>query len=316
MSKEYKHLFGPVPSRRLGLSLGVDIVPFKVCTFDCVYCQVGRTTDKTVERKEYVPVDEVISELKNKVAEGLKADYITLSGSGEPTLNSSLGELIDKIKKVTDIPVAVITNGSLLYDPEVRDQCCKADLVLPSLDAADAEGFEKVNRPADGITIEKVIDGLVDFSKMYSGQIWLEVFIVVSANTNDEQIKFLKNAIEKINPNKIQINTAVRPTADMDVKRADYQLLQNIADIFGPRAEIIADYSAERIKTAVTDNPDNAREMETLLSMLKRRPCSLEDICASLGMVRNQAVKYITILQQKGQIEPQDRQGVIYYKAT
>ena len=132
MSEKRSYLFGPVASRRLGLSLGVDIIPFKTCTLDCLYCQIGRTTEKTSRRSDFVPIEEVLAELKQRLAEGLEADYITLSGSGEPTLHLRIGELIDGIKGITDIPVAIITNGTLLHDENVRKDCCKADLVVPS----------------------------------------------------------------------------------------------------------------------------------------------------------------------------------------
>ena len=141
MNKERKYLYGPVPSRRLGRSLGVDIVPAKVCTLDCIYCQVGRTTNTTIERKEYLPAKLIIDELSYALSQGLEADYITLAGSGEPTLNSQLGKIIDEIKKITDIPVAIVTNGTLLYMQDVRDDCAKADVVLPSLDAGDEKLF-------------------------------------------------------------------------------------------------------------------------------------------------------------------------------
>jgi len=178
VAEEKKYLYGPVPSRRLGLSLGVDIVPFKVCTLDCVYCQLGRASRKTIERREYVPVKAVLAELKERLAQGVKADFITISGSGEPTLNSQLGELIDGIKKITDIPVAILTNGTLLYRQNVRADCAKADVVLPSLDAGDEQTFQKMNRPYSGLSIEKLIEGLLAFRNEFAGEFVLEVFFV------------------------------------------------------------------------------------------------------------------------------------------
>ncbi|MHC4423584.1 MAG: radical SAM protein, partial [Planctomycetota bacterium] len=188
MAEEKKYVFGPVPSRRLGRSLGVDIVPFKVCTLDCVYCQLGSTINKTIERKEYIPIEPVLAELKDRLDGGLQADFITVSGSGEPTLNSRLGELIDGIKKITDIPVAILTNGTLLYRGDVRADCAKADVVVPSLDAGDEETFRKINHPCSDISIEKLVSGLCAFRKEFAGQIWLEVFLAEDLNTNAEQI--------------------------------------------------------------------------------------------------------------------------------
>ncbi|NQT19895.1 MAG: radical SAM protein, partial [Planctomycetes bacterium] len=154
-----KYIFGPVPSRRLGRSLGVDVVPLKTCSYDCIYCQLGNTTCKTVERKEWVPLDDVVLELKDRLSS--RPDYITLSGSGEPTLYSRVAELIDRIKVMTDVPVAVLTNGSLLWQEEVRRQLMKADLVIPSLDAGDEVMFRLVNRPHEDVSFERMLAGLV-----------------------------------------------------------------------------------------------------------------------------------------------------------
>ena len=175
MHIKQEHIFGPVPSRRLGRSLGVDLVPFKTCTYDCIYCQLGRTINKTIQRKEWVPIDNVINQLKGKLKS--KPDYITLSGSGEPTLFLRLEELIARIKSITDIPVAVLTNGSLLWLPEVRKALKSADMVVPSLDAGSSQIFQYVNRPHSDITFSKMLDGLVKFRDEYNGKYWLEVFV-------------------------------------------------------------------------------------------------------------------------------------------
>jgi wyosine [tRNA(Phe)-imidazoG37] synthetase (radical SAM superfamily) len=188
-SREMQHIFGPVPSRRLGRSLGVDLVPFKTCTYDCIYCQLGRTTNKTVQRKEWVPIDIIINQLKAKIDS--KPDYITLSGSGEPTLYLRLEELIFKIKDVTDIPVAVLTNGSLLWLPEVRNALKTADMVVPSLDAGSSRIFQYVNRPHPDITFNRMLQGLVDFRKDYSGKYWLEVFLLAGVTTLEAEVNIL-----------------------------------------------------------------------------------------------------------------------------
>jgi len=319
-----QYLYGPVPSRRLGLSLGVDIVPFKVCTLDCVYCQLGRTTQKSIERKEFVAVKDVLSELKKRIAKGLTADYITFSGSGEPTLNSRLGKLISEVKKITTIPVAVLTNGTLFYRPDVRDDCSNADLIIPSLDAGDQKTFEKINRPHPDINIEKVISGLCELRKQFAGQIWLEVFLVDSINTEAQQLSSIKRAVELICPDKIQLNTAVRPTADASVKPPDTRRLRDIADFFGPKCEIIADMAKlplpdsgdkDTAEKSAQFSADDTRAMETVLSMLKRRPCSLDDISSSLGIHHNQAVKYLTCLEQSRLISSERKNGIIFYKA-
>lgn len=305
-----KYLYGPVPSRRLGRSLGVDIVPFKACTLDCVYCQLGRTTNKTIERKEYVAVEAVLAELKARLAEGLQADFITVSGSGEPTLNSRLGELIDGIKRITDIPVAILTNGTLLYRENVRAGCAKADVVVPSLDAGDEEAFQKINRPHSDISIEKLIDGLCAFRDEFAGQIWLEVFFVEGLNTDVEQIGKIRDAIGRIRPDKVQLNTAVRPTAEAVVERLSADRLEAIAEELGQNCEAVADFSPSRQAGAVKT------KAEDVLSMLERRPCSLNDICSAMGIHRNEALKYITHLQQQGVIISTEKDGTTFFKAN
>ena len=310
MAEEKKYLYGPVPSRRLGLSLGVDIVPFKVCTLDCIYCQLGRTSQKTIERKDYVPVEAVLAELRDKLDEGLEADFITISGSGEPTLNSRLGELIEGIKKITNIPVAILTNGTLLYKQDVRADCARADVVLPSLDAGDEQTFQRINRPHSGLSIEKLISGLCAFRNEFAGRIWLEVFFIEGFNTDTGQIARIKDAINRIRPDKIQLNTAVRPTAEPGIKSLNAEKLQAIAKELGEKCEVVADFSPAR------PGGNIECKAEDLLSMLKRRPCSLSDICSALGIGRNEALKYIAHLQQQGVLDSEKKDGVIFFKAN
>jgi wyosine [tRNA(Phe)-imidazoG37] synthetase (radical SAM superfamily) len=307
VAKEKKYLYGPVLSRRLGRSLGIDIVPFKVCTLDCVYCQLGRTTEKTLRRGDFVPVEVVLAELKDKLAEGLEADFISISGSGEPTLNSRLGELIVGIKKITDIPVAILTNGTLLYRQGVRADCAKADVVLPSLDAGDEQTFQRINRPHSGLSLERLISGLCAFRKEFTGQIWLEVFLIDGFNTDNEQIAKIRDAIDRIHPDKVQLNTAVRPTAEPGIKRLNAEKLHTIAEKLGEKCEVIADFSPARHAGHIED------KREDLLSMLKRRPCSLSDICSVLGISRNEALKYIALLQQQGVLDSEERDGIIFF---
>jgi len=310
VSGKKKYFYGPVPSRRLGRSYGVDIVPFKVCTLDCVYCQLGKTTEKTIKRRDYGPIEPILAELRETLAEGLEADFITIAGSGEPTLNSRLGELIDGIKKITDIPVAVLTNGTLLYKEDVRADCAKADVVIPSLDAGDEQTFQKVNRPHKDISIENLISGLCTFRDEFAGQIWLEVFFAEGLNTGTEQIAKIKNAIELIRPDKVQLNTAVRPTAEADIKRLDAEKLQAIAARIGPKCEVVADFSLSHHGRGLEN------KAEDVLSILKRRPCSLNDICSGLGIGRNEALKYVTGLQHKGIIHSEKKDGRIFFKVN
>jgi wyosine [tRNA(Phe)-imidazoG37] synthetase (radical SAM superfamily) len=310
MTEGKKYLYGPVPSRRLGLSLGIDIVPLKSCTLDCVYCQLGKTTDKTIERKDYVPIKAVLAELKDKLNEGLKADFITISGSGEPTLHLRLGELIEGIKKITDIPVAVMTNGTLLYRQDVRTDCAKADVVVPSLDAGDANTFRKVNRPHKDISIEKLVDGLCKFRKEFSGQIWLEVFLIEGLNTDTAEIDKIKGLIERIGPDKVQLNTAVRPTAEPSVKKVSAEKLGTIASRIGQGCEVVADFLSRHTRKHIDS------KAEDILSMLKRRPCSLNDICSGLSIHPDEALKYITELREQGAINSEEKTGKIFFTAS
>jgi wyosine [tRNA(Phe)-imidazoG37] synthetase (radical SAM superfamily) len=313
MAEEKKYVFGPVPSRRLGRSLGVDIVPFKVCTLDCVYCQLGSTINKTIERKEYIPIEPVLAELKDRLDGGLQADFITVSGSGEPTLNSRLGELIDGIKKITDIPVAILTNGTLLYRGDVRADCAKADVVVPSLDAGDEETFRKINHPCSDISIEKLVSGLCAFRKEFAGQIWLEVFLAEDLNTNAEQITKLDELIKRIRPDKVQLNTAVRPTAEAGVKKFDDEKLQTIADQLGEGCEVVTDSLPSRHGRHIDGRETTP---EDVLSMLKRRPCSLNDICSALGLHHNEALKYVGRFQRQGLIGSEQKDGTTFFKAN
>ena len=307
MAEGKKYLYGPVPSRRLGRSLGIDVVPFKLCTLDCVYCQLGKTTRKTLQRGDLVPVEEILAELKDRLAEGLEADFLTIGGSGEPTLHSRLGELIDGIKKITDIPVAILTNGTLLYKQDVRADCAKADVVLPSLDAGDEQAFQRINRPQSELTFEKLISGLCAFRDDFPGQIWLEVFLIDGFNTDNQQIAKIKDAIDRTRPDKVQLNTAVRPTADPGIKALAPEKLRAIAEALGQNCEVIADFSTVR------HGGNFEAGTEDVFSMLKRRPCSLSDICSALGISRNEALKYIALLQQQGSIDSKKKNGVIFF---
>lgn len=305
------------------MSCGIDIVPLKICTLDCIYCQLGKTALTTTERKVYLPIEPVLAELKEALSEGLEADYITLAGSGEPTLNSRLGELIDGIKKLTNIPVAILTNGTLLYRKDVRADCSKADVVMPSLDAGDEKTFQRINRPNGVISIEKLISGLCTFRKEYSGQIWLEIFIVEGINTEAEQIANIKKTIELINPDKVHLNTAVRPTADPDIARLSPEKLKEIASQFGSKCEVVADFfqihscklnSSKSEDTSESESLINSRG-ESLLSMLKRRPCSLNDISSGLDISLDEAQKHLNDLKQRGFIQSEDKDGTVFFKS-
>ncbi len=301
------YVFGPVPSRRLGRSLGVDLVPFKTCSYDCIYCQLGRTTCKTVERREWVPMDTVIEDLQAKLA--LKPDWITLSGSGEPTLYSRLDELIDRIHSITKVPVAVLTNGSLLWKTEVRAQLLNSDLVIPSLDAGSQTVFDAMNRPAPEITFAKMLEGLVRFRREFKNQYWLEVFFLEGINTSQSQVREMADCAKQIQPDRIQLNTATRPPAEKYAVQVSKTRLSEIAVQFSPAAEIIADYRGVHAQT------DFTVQKQTILEMLRRRPCTLDDVAEGLGIHRNEAIKYIEELKTGGLLDARESGGRTFYSA-
>lgn len=238
-----KYLYGPVKSRRLGLSLGVSLTPYKSCSFDCVYCQLGKTTNLTVKRKEYINIGEILRELKFWFAENAlqakRLNYVTFSGMGEPTLNTKIGELISGIKKFTPVSVAVITNSSCLIDFSVRQAIKEADLIVPSLDAASQSVFKKIDRPEKQIKINSIIDSLVSLRKEFTGKIWLEVMLIKGVNDDLAEIKKIKKAIDRIKPDKIQLNSPVRKTAEPGIFPVDENKLQEIKKLFGEKCEIV-----------------------------------------------------------------------------
>ena len=308
MTPVSRYVFGPVASRRLGRSLGVDVVPAKVCTLDCVYCEIGRTTTKTVERRPYVPIEEVLAEVQARLDQGVQADTITITGSGEPTLNSQLGQIIDRIKGISAIPVALITNGTLFCRQDVRYDAARADLVMPTLDAADQSTFEAIHRPHSEITIETVVEGLVAFRSQYKGPIWLEVFLIADVNTSDDHIQRLKTLIARVRPDKVQINTAVRPTADPDVRRPSAAQLRAIALRIGPQCEVIAD--APRLP----GTPDSGVRPQDILALLRRRPCTLSQLCSGLGVTPDEVAPHVEVLVQTRRIIAEVDEGEVVYR--
>ncbi|MCX7804327.1 MAG: radical SAM protein [Planctomycetota bacterium] len=244
-----KIVFGPVPSRRLGMSLGVDLVPFKTCGYSCIYCQLGITPSPTLERREYVPPREAIEAVRAALSGGLKPDYITLSGSGEPTLHSRIGDVIHGLKDLGAAPVAVLTSGALLWMPEVRRDLAEADVVLPTLAAGDETVFRRMHCPAQGLDFRRVVEGMEAFRREYCGQIWLEVFLVAGLNTTEDQIEKMCRMAERIAPDKVQLNTAVRPPAEKGVTAPTMAELEQIRAAFGPAAEIIAEFGGRKTQT-------------------------------------------------------------------
>jgi wyosine [tRNA(Phe)-imidazoG37] synthetase (radical SAM superfamily) len=305
-AKSERYIFGPVPSRRLGKSLGIDVVPFKTCTFDCIYCQLGRTTNKTAERKEWVPFEEVLKELRNKLA--LEPDYITIGGSGEPTLYSRIGDMIDEIHGMTEIPVAVITNGSLLWDSLVRNDLSKADVVMPSLDVGTEGLLQAVNRPHPSIHFDWLVEGLIAFRREFRGLYWLEVLLLSGYTAYESEVRKIAKAVAKIKPDEVHLNTCVRPAVEEYAHMVNREKLVELADLFSPPAEVIVE--PEQGPTRKLSSADS----QAVLQLLKRRPCTTQDIAAGLGMHPAEVAKDIEILIRDGLVDARkgDRETVHY----
>ncbi len=307
--KSYRYLYGPVPSRRLGRSLGIDLVPHKICTYDCIYCQIGKTTRKTLLRKEYVPAKEVLEEVKTfLLEESSSLDYLSLSGSGEPTLHSKIRSIIKGIKEMSTIPVAVITNGSLLCEREVREDLLQADVLLPSLDAVSPEIFMKINRSHKRLSIERVIEGMVEFRKIYKGKIWLEILFCKGINDDKSELLKMKKVVEQIQPDRIHLNTVVRPPSEKWAVPLSQMEIEEIRAFFGEKASIISEF--DRHPSSVI-----GREIkEEIMKILRRRPLSLSDLSKGMGIPQSELDKYIKPLLQEEKIQIREFQDSIYYE--
>jgi len=307
----YKYLFGPVPSRRLGMSLGVDLVPKKVCSLDCVYCEVGKTTKLTLERMEYINIHKIKNELTEYFKTQPDPDYITFSGSGEPTLNIYIGEILQFIKKIKPgIPIAVLTNGTLLFDKNVREALLLADVVLPSLDSATEDVFQKINRPVKTLRIDKYIQGLVDFRKEFKGEIWLEIFVLPGFNDAENELAALNKVILKIKPESVQLNTLDRPGTLPNLKAATREELQRVIDFWQlSQVKIIAASAGRKKIPSYRTDTENA-----IIETITRRPCTLNDLTIILGVHIHEINKYLDVLEAEQKIETVEQERGTFYQ--
>ena len=305
----YKHLFGPVPSRRLGMSLGVDLVPHKICSLNCVYCECGRTTNLTVERKEYVPIDKVLAELEHYFKNNPAPDYITFSGAGEPTLNSRLGEVVKFIKENSKVSIALLTNATLLSNSKLITEISDIDLILPSLDAVSPKVFAKINRHNKTLKINEIINSLVKFKKHFKGKMWLEILILPNYNNSDAELVKLKEVIQKIEPDKIQLNTLDRPGAISDLKACSKEELEEIKEFWNlPDVEIIAKVVNR------TEIKSYRKDVESaILETIARRPCTVKDLSDILGKHINEINKYLDVLDEKNKIKTVEQERGVFY---
>ncbi|MCP4150066.1 MAG: radical SAM protein [bacterium] len=293
-----KHVFGPVPSRRLGISLGVDIIPFKTCTLDCIYCECGKSTDLTVLRKTFVDPAIILDEIEAVLKENKHIDHITFSGAGEPTLHKDIGDIIRGIKKLTPAPIAVLTNATLFYLEDVRRDLAGADLVLPSLDAVSPAVFAKINRPHESLDKQKIIEGLITFSQEFKGKMWLEVFIARDVNDCQEELDKIYSVIKKINPDRVQLNSLDRPPAYENVLPLKRESLESIRDLWKELPVEIVKRTGKREEIAsFSKNLEN-----NILNTISRRPLTADDLMSLTGKNRLELFEYIDILEKEKKI--------------
>ncbi len=307
----FKFIFGPVPSRRLGMSLGVDLVPRKVCSLDCVYCEVGTTTKLTTDRMEYVPYDKVVNELTEYLENNPSPDFVTFSGYGEPLLNSRIGDVLKFLKdNYPQLKIAILTNGTLLSDINIRAEIMDADVVLPSIDAATDQIFKKLNRPEKHLKVEKHIEGLIEFSKEFKGQIWLEVFILPGYNDSNNELCALKKAIHQINPTSVQLNTLDRPGAIEGLHPATPEQLEYVKEILDfEHTTIVAAAATRKTAKAYRDDKESA-----ILETIARRPCTVHDLRDIMGLHINEINKYLDVLEANGKITTEFGERGMFYR--
>ncbi len=307
----YKRLFGPVLSRRMGISLGVDVVPAKKCPLDCIYCESGKTTELTTERKLFYPPEEIIAELKTYLSTNPTLDYITFSGAGEPTLYLGLGKILVFLKsEFPQYKTALITNSLLLSDVTLREELLSLNLIVPSIDAADEETFIKINRPVETINLADSLNGLILFCNKFTGKIWIEIFIIPGINDSIESISRIKEWTDKINGEKIQINSLDRPGTESNLKKADFDTLFKVKEFFGAKAEIVV-RKETRASLQILDN--NNLEL-LILNTISIRPMTVVDILSLTNLNTSELNKLLSILVDENKIKPTLVGDSIFYK--
>jgi wyosine [tRNA(Phe)-imidazoG37] synthetase (radical SAM superfamily) len=311
----YTHLFGPVHSRRLGRSLGIDLVPVKTCSFDCVYCECGHTTRETIERQDFFPIQEVLKELQHYLSFSPELDFITFSGSGEPTLSTSIGEVIRFLKQFFPCyRVAVLTNGSLLWRADVREELLPADFILPTLSSVFDDTFRKIQRPASGIQVKQVLEGLERFREEYTGEIWLEIFIIPGINTSQRELDGLRAAIGKISPDRVHLNTLDRPGTEDWVRPASPEELERIRKTLGLSGVKAIEPIGYELTAGATMNGEWTEAVAMVHELIRRRPCTFDDISASTGLSRREILKILREIQINSKIEEKrEERGIFFF---
>ncbi len=307
--KEYRYVYGPVPSRRMGISLGVSPIPQKICNYSCIYCQLGRTLKMSNKKEEFYPVKDILSEVADYLEGNPYIDVVTIVGEGEPTLYALLQELLIGLKKLTKKPLAAITNGALLTDLAVRKSLSYADIVLPSLDAYDEDSFKKINRPFGKISFKEAYKGIKSFSQEFKGQLWLEVMLMDGINDDNESLFKLKELIGGIKYDRLYINTPVRPPAESDVRESTPQRMEKAVDMLGGIAINLA--ASKGFYSGVKD------DYEAILSIIKRHPMNQHEI---IGFLEERKFKNKDLIFEKlasnDDVEKVDYKGYITYRGV
>jgi wyosine [tRNA(Phe)-imidazoG37] synthetase (radical SAM superfamily) len=305
-----RFIYGPVPSRRLGFSLGVDVLPLKTCSMNCIYCQLGHTPRTTARRKEYLPEAEILAQVRRTLQSGQRIDAITFSGSGEPSLHSGIGRMIRAIKKMTDVPVVVLTNSSCLTSARARRDLAAADIVVPSLDAATPAVFRRISRPHSSLSVERIISGLAAFRREFRGKIWLEIMLVKGVNDGNAHLGKLKEAIARIDPDRVQLNTVVRPPAETFARPLSLGELRKIREFLGKKAEIIAGFKKG-------PRPRRMKNIgAAIVATARRRPVTAKDLSLSLAASVVEISARASRLVKQGRLNRVIHKGMEYYEAS
>ena len=308
-----KYVFGPVPSRRLGKSLGIDPIPLKTCNWNCVYCQLGRTRPLTYKRQEYFPRHEIIAEVEQAIAAHKtgEIDWLTFVGSGETTLHAGIGWLIRQVKSLTTLPVAVITNGSLLYLPEVRFELSPADAVLPSLDASNIKLYRKINRPHPEARFNRLVDGLAAFRKEYQGKLWIEVMLVQGLNDTPDALSEIAGLLKTIKPDEVHILQPDRPPTEIWVHPADEQGLLNARTILGDIARVV------QPAIGLFDLNGSKSLVDAIIGIITRHPMQEHELVKSMNRYSpGNVITTLADLANSGKAQVVDRYGVRFWSAS
>ena len=306
MSNDPQYLFGPVPSRRLGRSLGVDLIPFKTCSLDCIYCQLGDTPCAVSERGNYTPIDDVLAQLQTWLKVDGQADHITLAGSGEPTLHIHFGEVLKYVKTHSDIPSVLLTNGTLMHLPEVRESAALADKVKVTLSAWDEASFRRIHRPASGVTFDLLVEGERAFRQIYSGELSVEVFIVEGMNSTDEQCRRIAEIVHSLEPDRIDLNTVIRPPAMQGISAPSEARLEALAGIFGEKASVTPAHRKQ--DAAFTEVSEKA-----VLDLISRHPATVPQLAEVYNLPEDEMYKMLRQMVVAGELFEEERDSEVYF---